>query len=216
MTARRQLDQFDKFDQNEEVTKVRVARASQEFKDDNPDYCGSPENTRALLAWIANEGLPITRLNLQEAFDQLKAIGDVLEKRPETVFHESKDKSQGDRGIQKITNTVKINFPIGSDAQRSLTGQQPHRMREIMGKEIAEATAHLVELRDSSEIGKPVSKALRYEYGASLRQQRALKSPSKSQVAEARACVGLTHPNVAINSREFNRLVGEILAEAQQ
>jgi hypothetical protein len=209
------LDQFDAFDKNPEVNNARVARACEDFKNDYPDYYGTEENTRELLAWLTKRGVPITRLNLSEAYEQLMAIGDVLTQRSGIVEHVPADTNkQGDRGITKVGSlgTVKINFPIGSDAQRNLVGQQPHRMREIMGEEIAAATAHLVELRDSSEIGKPVSPALRYEYGASLRQQRALKTPSAS-TAEARAVVALYHPDIKRDSPEFNRLVAETLEQ---
>lgn len=220
MPLSRQLDQFDKHDQsrggNPAVDNVRIARASEEFMADNPDYFPCGENTRVLLAWLNNADVPITRLNLQEAYDQLKSLGNVLKERPETVFHELKDQDkQGDRGVQKITNTLNLRFPVGSDAQRNLAGKNPHRMQEIMGQTIAEDQQDRQELRSTSEVGKPVSKELRQRYLASVRAQHAYRT-SGAPLAEARACVGLNYPNVKVDSREFNRLVAELIAADAQ
>ena len=215
MPTMRMLDQPDELDRTGgPAANARVAQASKDFMNDYPDYYGSEHNTQKLIGWLTERGFPITRLNLSEAFEQLTALG-ALHTRPEIDIHVPKDsKMQGDRGVQKIgsMDTVKINFPVGSDAERNLTGQQPHRMQEIMGDSIAAATAHLVELRDSSEIGKPVSKELRYEYGASLRQERAKKA-TVARTAEARAVVALNNPGMRRDTSEFNRLVAETLAQ---
>jgi hypothetical protein len=136
MPTRRTLDQFDRLDQSDTAEmKARVARTCEDFQQDCPDYYGSEENTRLLLAWLANEGVPISRLNLTEAYEQLCAMGDVLEERQETVIRAPKDsKSQGDRGVQKMgsMDTVKLRHKIGSDAQRQLVGENYQRLHEIM------------------------------------------------------------------------------------
>ena len=88
-------------------------------------------------------------------------------------------------------------------------------MNEIGGAKLRAFAAERARLNTSSEIGKPVSPALKTAYRQSLASEH-LKQHQSRRIAEARAVVALNHESVKRDSPEFNRLVAAELAKIGQ
>jgi hypothetical protein len=118
-------------------------------------------------------------------------------------------------GIMRFRSTVVLRNSIGNDAQPQLVGERPERLQELLGKEIAVFETELDRVQKLSEPGKPVSDELRQEAVQSRLRSRKINSATPARIAEARAVVGLNHPEVKKDSPQFNTLAAETLAGVQ-
>jgi len=189
-----QLDQFDSQDSNPAVREARAVRETEAFMNDFPDYFDCPENTRVMLAWINNAGVPISRRNLSIAHGVLKSFGNVIIERPKAVVP-VREVTQGDRGITKTA--VKDTVVLKYKAEDTPLNQQ------LVDRDYL-ARQQLCRIGDD-----PKKTALGALHRKSLLDER--ESRDDVTYVAARQKVALKYPNIKRDSPQFNRLVVEVI-----
>lgn len=223
--------QFDRFEDDPpcapEVERTRRQYAVQQFFVDCGDewFAGKDDcNAITLRNYLEVLERPVTRRNLMIAWRELNENG-FLEKPFDLNYtiHPVPDKpGQAQRykgtehGVKKILGALAParHSPLGP-AEIQLIAERPERMNEIGGAKLRAFAAERARLNTSSEIGKPVSPALKTAYRQSLTSEH-LKQHQSRRIAEARAVVALNHESVKRDSPEFNRLVAAELAKIGQ
>jgi hypothetical protein len=209
--------QFDRFEDDPRcapsVEQTRRQYAVQQFFADLGDdwFAGTDDcNAVMLRQYLEMLDRPVTRRNLMIAWRELNE-GGFLEKpfdNKYTVTHVP-DKR---RGAKLIATTLKTTFSPLNMAEVQLIAERPERLEEIGGAKLRAFAAERARLNALSEIGKPVSPALKTAYRQSLAQEHNKQGLPK-RWAEARAFVRLHKPELKPDSAAFNAEVAKKVAE---
>jgi hypothetical protein len=209
--------QFDRFEDDRpcapDVEQTRREYAVQQFVADLGDdwFAGSDDSNAIMLRqYLEMLDRPVTRRNLMIAWRELNE-GGFLEKpfdNKYTVTHVPDNR----RGARLIATTLKTKFSPLNMAEVQLIAERPERLEEIGAAKLRAFAAERARLNTSSEIGKPVSPALKTAYRQSLAQEHN-KQGLPQRWAEARALVRLHRPELKPESAAFNAEVAKKVAE---
>jgi hypothetical protein len=198
-----------------DVEQTRREYAVQQFMEDVGDawFAGRDDcNAITLKNYLDVLQVPTTRRNLMIAWRELSE-GGFLEKPFDNQYTVTYRPSTR-RGAELIGSTLKTKFSPLNTAEIQLIAERPERMDEIAGAKLRAFAAERARLNASSEIGKPVSPALKNAYRQSLAQEHNKQGLPK-RWAEARALVRLHRPELKPESAAFNAEVAKKVSEVR-